>query len=320
LVASGGTGDTPIHVDSSGNATIPLNQLTLTLEFSQDAQRSRLPITNTGPLQATLDFKAKTFHISAIPFDSKQGLTGSLELRGKIINQAPFAKIKPDQTLECTSPNGASATLDASGTTDADGNIQSVAWSTGAGLNENSVFSHSNVTTALAPIGTTTYTFQAVDRRFQIGVARTHVAVGDTTPPVLTISATPDCMWAPNHKMVLYELGKQLGFTVSDTCDPATVVTIVGVTSDQPDLGGGQGSFTPDILFGKKGLCLRSEREGTVSSDRLYTITVQAVDNFNNVATKKVIVRVPHDEGGAGCPKIDPTRLTDASDPRCTAN
>ncbi len=184
-------------------------------------------------------------------------------MRGTIANQAPIAVSKPDQTLECASPTGANATLDGSGSNDADGNIQVMAWGLGDGLDKKKIIGDSAVLTTLAPCGTTRYTLQVMDRGFQLGLAQTNVTVQDTTPPVLTIAANPSCLWAPNHKLVVYELGKELAYSVADTCDPNPTVTIVGASSDQPDLGGGQGNFTPDILAGKKGLCLRSEREGT---------------------------------------------------------
>lgn len=118
--------------------------------------------------------------------------------------------------------------------------------------------------------------------------------------------------------MVLYRLGKELGFTVKDTCDPNPVVQIESVTSNQADLGGGQGNFTPDIVSGAHAFCIRSEREGTVPQDRTYTIKVKAQDGSGNSTTREVVVHVPHDQNAIDkCPKIDPSRIVNAVDPAC---
>jgi hypothetical protein len=91
------------------------------------------------------------------------------------------------------------------------------------------------------------------------------------------------------------------------------------IVSNQPDVGGGQGNFTPDFLSGKTNLCVRSERQGTVMWDREYTIVVVATDASNNKTKKNVVIRVPHDQSGAlQCPTIDPALYVDETDPRCT--
>lgn len=319
LIATGGAGTSPIRIDVFGNGTIPMNTFALILDFTQNGQRSRLETFNAKAVSVHVDYANKTFHVPSIAFDSQQGLTGNFELAGTIVNQAPVARVKPDQTLECTSPAGASATLDGSASSDADGNINNIAWARGEGISDD-VLAGTAVTQVVSPIGTRPYTLQILDGALQGSIATTHVTVRDTTAPVLSVTATPTCLWAPNHKLVVYELGKDLPFQVADTCDPKPTVEIVGVASSQVDLGGGQGNFTPDILFGKKALCLRSEREGTTSADRVYTVTVRATDTFGNATTKTVAVTVPHDEGMGGCPKVEVNRLTDAGDPRCQAN
>ncbi|MHC4285155.1 MAG: hypothetical protein ACYSWZ_19625, partial [Planctomycetota bacterium] len=57
----------------------------------------------------------------------------------------------------------------------------------------------------------------------------------------------------------------------------------------------GDGHTTGDIEIGDDGeIYVRSERSGT-SSDRVYTITYQAVDDCGNVTVRSTTVSIPHD-------------------------
>jgi hypothetical protein len=261
------------------------------------------------------------------------GADVTIALSGTLTNQPPRSITPDPKTVECTSPQGTNVTLNGSAT-DPDNETLIVDWLQGAPIstgeislfNKNLFVGDTPTLTTLAPFSppalTTGYTLLVQDHTFQTNLSQTTVTVQDTTPPILVMGAPqPDCLWAPNHKIVLYELGKQLPFTVTDPCDTSPTVEIVGLTSNQPDVGGGQGDFTPDFVRGKKGLCLRSERQGTVMWDRQYAITVQATDASKNTVKKVVVVRVPHDQSSAAnCPNIDPARYVDITDPRCTEN
>ena len=71
------------------------------------------------------------------------------------------------------------------------------------------------------------------------------VVVEDTTPPELSITADPDTLWPPNHKM------KPVTVTAdaSDNCDANPDIVLVSVISNEPDdaPGGGDGHTTNDI-------------------------------------------------------------------------
>jgi hypothetical protein len=131
----------------------------------------------------------------------------------------------------------------------------------------------------------------------------------------LTISA-PDCLQAPNHDMVLFEIGKDVNVAVNGGCAQPTL-SVASVTSNQPPLGGGQGNFSPDVIYGTNNVCLRSERQGGASDNRIYTITVLASDGSNSI-TQSVNVRVQHDSSGGACAPVDPSRIVSADDPRCS--
>lgn len=142
------------------------------------------------------------------------------------------------------------------------------------------------------------------------------VPTPDCDGGAITITSNiPSCMWAPDHSMVLFDLS-DLNVTATGTCT-VPALSIVSVSSNQPALGGGQGNFTPDYTFNSTGVCLRSEREGTSSTDRVYTITVQATEGALTV-DQAINVTVPHDQSGSPkCPSVDPSRVVVDGDPRC---
>jgi len=121
------------------------------------------------------------------------------------------------------------------------------------------------------------------------------VTVVDTTPPVIgAVSADPNVLWPPNHKMIAVKVHA----VVTDTCGPATW-KIIGVSSNEAVDARGSGHTSPDWkITGDHTLTLRAERSGT-GSGRVYTITIQATDASGNIAQKTVTVSVPHDHSKA---------------------
>lgn len=115
----------------------------------------------------------------------------------------------------------------------------------------------------------------------------------DATPPTLTLSVTPDVLWPPNHKYVTVTA------TVTDTdnadLDPA--LSLVSVTSNEPDNGIGDGNTVNDVVVvDDTTFQLRAERSGT-GNGRIYSIAYQATDACGNTATANTAVYVPHDMG-----------------------
>jgi hypothetical protein len=264
--------------------------------------------TNGDPLVIDVDWTQRTFSMSGTIKNLQKTAAITLSLAGRLANQPPRADAGLDQTPECTSPNGTLVALSASGSTDPDGvnDIASYLWdwqlggvhSTSAGVN----------LSVIVPLGTTPFSLTVRDKEGASDGDGVNIESRDRTPPILTLGQpAPDCLWPPNHRFVLYNLGTNLPFTVKDTCDASPKVEIASVTSNQ----------APDFTFGKSALCLGSERAG--SGERDYTITIVATDASNNTTTKTVVVRVPHDQSN-DCPKVDPARIVDSTDPRCTKN
>ncbi len=119
------------------------------------------------------------------------------------------------------------------------------------------------------------------------------VIVEDTTPPSIdTISASPDIIWPPNHKMVPVTIS----VSVFDNCDTDPSIQIISITSNEPENGLGDGDTAPDWeITGDLTANLRAERSGN-GSGRVYTITVRCTDSAGNYTDREVTVTVPHDQ------------------------
>jgi hypothetical protein len=113
----------------------------------------------------------------------------------------------------------------------------------------------------------------------------------EIAPTFDELSVTPEMLWPPNHKYV----DVTATVTVSDNFDPNPTITLVGVTSNEPDNAPGpeDGNTTNDIVivddFTFK---LRAERSD-VGTGRIYTITYMVTDACGNSTTQSVEVTVP---------------------------
>ena len=128
--------------------------------------------------------------------------------------------------------------------------------------------------------------------RGEVGVLLHSTA--DTTPPVITLSATPKVLWPPNGKMVPVTVSG----TITDTGSG------VNVDSAGYDVKDEYGEVQPHgaITLGPGGaysftILLQASRLGTDLDGRRYTVTVRAKDNAGNSASKATAVTVPHDQG-----------------------
>jgi hypothetical protein len=120
------------------------------------------------------------------------------------------------------------------------------------------------------------------------------IEVVDTTPPeIRSAIPTPSELWSPNHKMVPVVVAVD----VHDICDATPTCRIVSVTSNEPANGSGDGNTPVDWeITGVLTLSLRAERSGN-GNGRVYTITVECIDDSGNAARKATTVTVAHDQG-----------------------
>jgi len=116
--------------------------------------------------------------------------------------------------------------------------------------------------------------------------------VCDEIPPVAEVTVSPDTLWPVNHKYVTVVAT----VVASDNFDPAPAITLVSVTSNEPDEGLGDGDKPDDILIvDDYTFRLRAERAGGGTS-RIYTITYEVTDACGNVTVATATVTVPHDQ------------------------
>ena len=203
----------------------------------------------------------------------------------KLTNSPPVANAGFDQSVNADATCVASVVLNGSGSWDPDGDPLQYNWTGPFGI-----VPGKNPTVYLGP-GLHTITLNVSDG--QATAADTvSVRVKDITPPTISdLTAAPNTLWPPNHKMVPVTVE----VSASDTCGSDLVSRIILVSSNEPGNGLGDGDTAPDWkLTGDLTLNLRAERSAT-GSGRLYTITVECTDAGGNSATKTVAVAVPHD-------------------------
>jgi hypothetical protein len=118
------------------------------------------------------------------------------------------------------------------------------------------------------------------------------VTVVDTTQPSInSVSASPNVLWPPDHKMRLVSVN----VSSTDNCSATPICKITSVSSNEPENGLGDGDTAPDWeITGNLTANLRAERSGT-GSGRVYTISIMCTDASENSSTGNAIVTVPHD-------------------------
>jgi len=146
--------------------------------------------------------------------------------------------------------------------------------------------------------GVTTVTWTATDDSGNMNQCSAIVTVVDTTAPEFdTLEPSRDVLWPPNHKMS--DISVEI--EVSDTCDDDPQVTLLSVTSSEPDNGNGDGNTVNDIQGVEAGtddreFSLRSERSGGNKDGRVYTISYRVEDCSGNFTDAEIYVRVPHNQ------------------------
>ncbi len=209
------------------------------------------------------------------------------------VNQPPVAEAGSDQTVEC-SGDPTSVSLDASESSDPDGDELSYVWSLGG-----TELSAGESPTVDLGYGTHAITLTVTDSEGAVDTDEVTVEVADTTPPELDYSTETTRLWPPNHEMK----EAVTGISASDICDAGPSVT-VEVTSDEAINGEGDGNTAPDwqVVENEDGtldVLLRAERSGP-GDGRTYTVTMTAEDHAENTTEETVEVTVPHDANGGG--------------------
>ena len=197
------------------------------------------------------------------------------------LNRPPVANAGADQTaVEATGPAGASVVLNASGSSDPDGDALTYAWTEG-GL---------PIATGIGPVVTLTLGSHTLTLTVSDGKATASdtvvVRIADTTPPsIVSLAPSQNELWPPNNKMVPISL--TVGATDLVTTSPACA--IVDVSSNEPDSGEWQ-------VTSPLALNLVASRNGN-GNGRTYAIEVQCSDAAGLSTSRTTTVFVPHDQG-----------------------
>ena len=192
------------------------------------------------------------------------------------------------QTLECASHQGTDGSITVE-TSDSQGHSLTVQWFVNNQLAQTDQIPGTQPTThgsasysATFPDGTTNITVSVTDGVSEPVTQSTSVTVHDTTPPTIaSISASPNVLSPPNHKMVAVSLS----VSATDICDPNPTSKIISVASNEP--GPNEFQITGDLT-----LNLQAERNGG-GNGRMYEIIVQSTDASGNSSTRTVTVMVP---------------------------
>jgi uncharacterized protein len=115
--------------------------------------------------------------------------------------------------------------------------------------------------------------------------------VCDEIAPTVDVSVTPTQLWPVNHKYVwVYAT-----VTADDNFDPNPTITLISVTSNEPDEGLGDGDMPNDIVIvDDYTFRLRAERSG-LGEGRIYTVTYLVKDACGNETYATATVTVPRD-------------------------
>jgi predicted extracellular nuclease len=115
----------------------------------------------------------------------------------------------------------------------------------------------------------------------------------EIAPTFDELSVTPSVLWPPDHRYVDVTATVE----VSDNFDSTPTITLVSVTSNEPDDGEDDGNTVDDIVIVDDfHFQLRAERSG-VGTGRIYTITYTVTDDCGNSTTQSVTVTVPLSKG-----------------------
>ncbi len=203
----------------------------------------------------------------------------------------PVVNAGPNMTVEQESHNGTQVILNGTAT-DAVSTLFNFTWSENGTVLGTDANATNTTLVYTFNLGTHTVMLNATDQAGNVGSANVTVKVVDTRPPQLNVTVTPSTLWPPNHKYVEVRVNA----TAYDICDPAPKITLVSITSNEPDNGLGDGNTVNDIVVVDNfTFMLRAERSGT-GSGRIYTITYKATDASGNFVMVSVTVEVPHNQ------------------------
>jgi hypothetical protein len=198
-------------------------------------------------------------------------------------NLPPIAAAGNDHVV-FTAGCATAVVLDGSLSSDPDGDHLQFTWSGDFGTAAGPV-----TPISLLP-GSYTFTLTVDDGHGGTASDAVNVTVIDNVGPEIgTVSATPSVLASKNHQMA----DVSVHVLLTSSCDATSTCRIVNVSSSEPVNGVGDGDTAPDWeVTGALTLRLRAER-GQSPQGRIYTITIECVDEAGNASQREVTVSVP---------------------------
>jgi len=210
-----------------------------------------------------------------------------------VFGQPPSTGPIADVNAECSGPAGTTVHLDGQGAADPDGD--SLAWIWLEILGEDArLLASSPVADVTLANGAHHIALFVVDTTGLASRRDFNVTVADTLPPAITrVQSNPAVLWPPDHRLVPVHVE----IAAQDACRGVARVTLVDVTSSEPDDGSADGRSTGDIVMrGATGsgadLLLRAERRGN-GPGRVYRVRFLVEDDAGHARDATVEIVVP---------------------------
>jgi hypothetical protein len=221
-------------------------------------------------------------------------VTTMISLQGAYTAFPPNAVAGGPYQADCSSPGQGIVHVDGSGSTDGNGATSSLVayrW-----LEGNTQVGSGVMADISLPVGTHQLDLRVFNAFGEYADSQATASVVDSQPPVIeSVTDSQACIWPPNDKFLLYDLGDQIQVQVQDVCYPNPTVTFVGgqveEISNWPGRGSHRAGPKEDLSLGPTAFCVRAE-EGNI-----YTVDVQATNSAglsSNIVT--TTIEVPTEE------------------------